>query len=99
MSLIEALVNIAVGYSVAVAMQILAFPLFGLDASLEENLVLGGLFTTLCGAPHKIVYAEPLIMPSPRRQSGGRRGVGAIITPHNSSGLASFRMAGSSLGA
>ena len=45
MSLIEALVNIAVGYSVAVAMQILAFPLFGLDASLEENLALGGLFT------------------------------------------------------
>ena len=45
MSLIEALVNIAVGYGVAVAMQILAFPLFGLDASLEENLALGGLFT------------------------------------------------------
>lgn len=45
MSLIEALVNIAVGYAVAVAMQILAFPLFGLKASLEENLALGGLFT------------------------------------------------------
>ena len=50
MSLIEALVNIAVGYFVAVAMQILAFPLFGLDASLEENLALGVLFTvaSLC---------------------------------------------------
>ena len=45
MSLVEALVNIAVGYSVAVAMQMLAFPLFGLDASLEENLALGALFT------------------------------------------------------
>ena len=45
MSLIEALVNIAVGYAVAVAMQILAFPLFGLDASLEENLAMGALFT------------------------------------------------------
>ena len=45
MSLVEALVNIAVGYAVAVAMQILAFPLFGLDASLEENLALGVLFT------------------------------------------------------
>ena len=45
MSLVEALVNIAVGYAVAVAMQILAFPLFGLDASLEENLALGALFT------------------------------------------------------
>lgn len=50
MSLIEAIANIAVGYFVAVAMQILAFPLFGLDASLEENLALGGLFTiaSLC---------------------------------------------------
>ena len=45
MSLIEAIANIAVGYFVAVVMQILAFPLFGLDASLEENLALGGLFT------------------------------------------------------
>ena len=45
MSLVEALVSIAVGCGVAVAMQILAFPLFGLDASLEENLALGGLFT------------------------------------------------------
>jgi len=45
MSLIEALVNIAFGYAVAVAMQILAFPLFGFDASFEENLALGALFT------------------------------------------------------
>ncbi len=45
MSLAEALVNIAVGYAVAVAMQILAFPLFGLKASLEQNLALGALFT------------------------------------------------------
>ncbi|MDG4575420.1 MAG: hypothetical protein P9C36_03760 [Defluviicoccus sp.] len=45
MSLIEAIVNIAVGYSVAVVMQMLAFPLFGLEASLEENLALGALFT------------------------------------------------------
>ena len=45
MSLIEAIANIAVGYSVAVAMQMLVFPLFGLEASLEENLALGALFT------------------------------------------------------
>ena len=45
MSLIEAIANIAVGYSIAVAMQMLVFPLFGLDASLEENLALGALFT------------------------------------------------------
>ena len=39
MSLVEALVNIAVGYCVAVAMQILAFPLFGLQASFADNLL------------------------------------------------------------
>ena len=39
MSLIEAIANIAVGYSVAVAMQMLAFPLFGLQASFADNLL------------------------------------------------------------
>lgn len=56
MSLIEAIANIAVGYSVAVAMQMLVFPLFGLEASLEENLALGALFTiasVCCGGSSK----------------------------------------------
>ncbi len=45
MSLVEALTNIAVGYGVAVLMQILVFPLFGLHATFGENLMIGGLFT------------------------------------------------------
>jgi hypothetical protein len=85
MSLVEAFANVAVGFAVALLTQIIVFPLFDLEVTLGENLAIGGLFTLLCGAPHNSVYAESMIMRSPRRQSGGRRGVGARITPHNSS--------------
>jgi len=42
------------------------FPLFGIKASLPENLAIGAAFTVLCGAPHKTVYAGWLIMRSRR---------------------------------
>ena len=45
MSLIEAVTNVVVGYALAVATQIVVFPWFGLQASLGENLALGGVFT------------------------------------------------------
>ena len=45
MSLIEALTNVAVGYGLAVTMQMLMFPLFGLHASLTDNLLIGAAFT------------------------------------------------------
>ena len=45
MSLAEAVANIAVGYGIAVLTQIAVFPLFGLQASLGENLLIGGAFT------------------------------------------------------
>ena len=64
MSLVESLTNIAVGYGLAVLTQILVFPLFGLQASLGENLLIGGIFTVLCGAPHNKVYVELMIMRS-----------------------------------
>ena len=44
MSLIEAVTNVALGYVLAVATQILVFPWFGLHASLGDNLVLGAVF-------------------------------------------------------
>ncbi len=47
MSLVESLTNIAVGYGLAVLTQILVFPLFGLLASLGENLVIGAVFTVI----------------------------------------------------
>jgi hypothetical protein len=45
MSLIEAFTNVAVGYTLAVVTQIVAFPWVGLQASLGETLALGWVFT------------------------------------------------------
>lgn len=45
MSLIEPVADIVVGYGVAVITQLLVFPLFGLAASLSDNLVIGLIFT------------------------------------------------------
>ena len=44
MSLIEAVTNVAVGYVLAVATQIIVFPWFGLRPSIAQNLALGGVF-------------------------------------------------------
>ena len=45
MSLIEAATNVVVGYGVAVLAQIAVFPLFGIHASLPDNLLIGLVFT------------------------------------------------------
>ena len=45
MSAVEATANVAVGYGIAVITQVMVFPLFGLNASLVENLILGSIFT------------------------------------------------------
>ena len=45
MSLIEAIANVIIGYGVAVATQAVVFPLFGLRASLDQNLAIGLIFT------------------------------------------------------
>lgn len=45
MSLVESLANVVVGYGIAVATQAAVFPLFGLQASLTENVAIGGIFT------------------------------------------------------
>jgi len=45
MSLLESLINVAVGYGVAVSAQVLVFPLFGLEVALVDNLVIGAIFT------------------------------------------------------
>ena len=46
-SLIEAIANVVVGYVLAVAMQFMAFPWFGLHPSLGETLAIGSLFTAI----------------------------------------------------
>ena len=45
LSLLESLANVLVGYGVAVITQMLVFPLFGLVASVTQNLGLGLIFT------------------------------------------------------
>jgi hypothetical protein len=46
-SLIESLMNIAIGYFVALISQIIIFPLFDIDISLSTNLWIGLWFTVI----------------------------------------------------
>lgn len=45
MSLVESLTNVAVGYGVAVIVQIAVFPLFDMHPTLSDNLLIGAVFT------------------------------------------------------
>ena len=47
MSGAEAVANVMVGYGVAVLTQLTVFLLFGLSASLGDNLAIGGVFTVV----------------------------------------------------
>jgi hypothetical protein len=47
MSLAEAVANVLLGYGIAVATQAMVFPMFGLQASIEDNLLIGGIFTVV----------------------------------------------------
>jgi hypothetical protein len=44
-SLIESIVNVMVGYLVAVASQVLVFPMFNVHVRLRDNFLLGLWFT------------------------------------------------------
>lgn len=46
-SFTESVVNVLVGYGVAVGSQIIIFPFFGIDIPLEENFVIGFYFTVI----------------------------------------------------
>jgi hypothetical protein len=47
MSLLESLANVLVGYGVALATQMVVFPLFGLAVTVTENLLIGLIFTVV----------------------------------------------------
>lgn len=47
LSLAESLVNVAVGYGVAVCAQVLVFPVFDISVSLSNNLAIGAVFTVI----------------------------------------------------
>ena len=46
-SMLEALINVVVGYGIALAAQMVIFPLFGIHISLQDNIVIGLLFTVV----------------------------------------------------
>ena len=46
-SLLEAIVNILIGYGVALASQVTIFPLYGVHLPLSTNLCIGGWFTAI----------------------------------------------------
>ena len=46
-SFIESIANIAVGYLVALASQLVVFPLFGIHIPLSTNLGIGAIFTVI----------------------------------------------------
>ena len=46
-SFAEALTNTAIGYGVALLTQLIAFPLFGVTASMGQNLGIGLVFTVV----------------------------------------------------
>ena len=44
-SLLESIVNVAIGYGIAILSQIAIFPLFGIHIPLRDNLLIGVIFT------------------------------------------------------
>ena len=47
MSLVEALINVAAGFLVALAAQLIVFPWFGLYPALGEHLTIGAIFAAV----------------------------------------------------
>ena len=56
MSVVESISNIVVGYGLAVLTQLLVFPMFGLHASLAENLGIGA--ATFCAEPSTVLQGH-----------------------------------------
>lgn len=46
-SLAEALLNVAIGYGIALLSQIIVFPWFGIRIGLAENIAIGLIFTVI----------------------------------------------------
>lgn len=55
MSAVESVANVAIGYGVAVASQIVILPLFGVHLPLADNLVIGAWFTVISLARSYVV--------------------------------------------
>ena len=69
MSLVEAVVNTAIGYAVAVATQFAVFPIFGISVTVAGNLAIGAIFTVVSVVRS---YALRRLFESLRRRSAVR---------------------------
>jgi hypothetical protein len=47
MSFLEASANVVVGFALALLTQLLLFPLFSISLGMNENLIIGGVFTAV----------------------------------------------------
>lgn len=54
-SFIESCMNVAIGYGIALASQLLVFPWFGINIPLSSNLAIGGIFTVISIARSYII--------------------------------------------
>ena len=54
-SMIESLTNVGIGYCVAIASQLLVFPLFDINIPFSDNLLIGLYFTIISIARSYIV--------------------------------------------
>jgi hypothetical protein len=54
-SFLESCINVAIGYGVAVAAQMLVFPLFSIHIPLGSNLAIGAIFTVVSIARSYVV--------------------------------------------
>ena len=45
MSMVEAVANVSIGFGVALATQVMVFPVFGIEIGAGPHLALGGIFT------------------------------------------------------
>ena len=46
-SMVESLINVAIGYGVALLAQIAVFPLFGIRIPMSDNILIGAIFTVI----------------------------------------------------
>ncbi|CAA7618964.1 conserved hypothetical protein [Candidatus Terasakiella magnetica] len=47
MSMVEAAANVVIGYGIAVATQVLVFPIFGIHITLADDLAIGLVFAVV----------------------------------------------------
>jgi hypothetical protein len=55
MSVVESMANVAIGYGVALASQLLIFPLYGIHIELSTNIAIGLWFTAISIARSYVV--------------------------------------------